>query len=495
MQGQLKIYNALTHQKELFVPLQPPLVGMYVCGPTVYSEAHLGHARSAISFDVIYRYLKHLGYRVRYVRNITDVGHLEGDHDDGEDKITRQACLEALEPMEVVQSYTNSYRQDMALLNVQPPSIEPNASGHIPEQIAMIERIMQAGLAYQAQGSVYFDIAAYNKHHHYGQLSGRVLKDLLVGTRPLSGQQEKRNPLDFALWKKASPTHLMHWSSPWGEGFPGWHTECATIATKYLGNKFDIHGGGIDLLFPHHECELAQAQAAQHTTLAKYWLHNNLITIDGQKMGKSLGNFVTLKALFQGDHLLLDQPYSPMTLRFFVLQAHYRSPLNVANESLRAARNGYIKLINGQKTLSEMSYSESNFSNPDSTLARQVRQDCAHCYEAMNDDFNTVKLIAALFSLLKTIDAIKNNHWGEDALDKATFEHLKSTYTTFVQDILGLREESQLSTVALLDILLELYAQAKSKKQYTQVDSIRAQLKELGVALQDTSKGLQWRYS
>ncbi len=494
MQNHLKIYNTLTRQKELFVPLHPPLVGMYVCGPTVYSKAHLGHARSAISFDVIFRYLKHLGYRVRYVRNITDVGHLEGDHDEGEDKVTRQACLEALEPMEVVQGYTNSYRRDMALLNVLPPSIEPSASGHIPEQIAMIEQIIQADLAYQAQGSVYFNVAAYSKDYHYGRLSGRVLEDLLVGTRTLSAQQEKRSPLDFALWKKASPAHLMQWSSPWGKGFPGWHMECSAMATKYLGKQFDIHGGGIDLLFPHHECELAQAQAALHTPMAKYWLHNNLITINGQKMGKSLGNSVTLEALFRGTHPLLDQPYGPMALRFFVLQAQYRSPLSFSNESLKAAHIGYVKLTNGLKTLSEMNSSEDNASVLDPSLSAQVRQHCDRCYDAMNDDFNTVRLIAALFSLLKTIHVLKHSHRGVAALDKATFEHLKSTYATFVQDILGLREETQLSASALLDVLLELYIQAKARKQYDQVDSIRVQLKKMGVALQDTSQGLQWRY-
>ena len=494
MQDQLKVYNTLTRQKETFVPLNPPSVGMYLCGPTVYGKAHLGHARSAISFDSIFRYLKHLGYQVRYVRNITDVGHLERDADDGADKIAQQARLEALEPMEVAQHYTNSYHQDMALLNVQPPSIEPQASGHVPEQIAMIQKIITAGLAYEARGSVYFDVQAYNKTHHYGKLSGRVTEDLLAGTRSLSGQQDKRNPLDFALWKRATPTHLMRWPSPWGEGFPGWHIECSAIATKYLGHQFDIHGGGMDLLFPHHECELAQAQAAQHTQLAKYWLHNNLITINGQKMGKSLGNFITLEALFQGTHPLLDQAYSPMGLRFFVLQAHYRSTLSFSTEALQAAQSGYLKLINGLKALNELSCPADGATDTDPALTAQIKAGCDRCYEAMNDDFNTAQVIAALFGLLKPIHALKNGRLAPTMLGPTAFEQLKSTYTTFVQDILGLREEASVSVAALLDILLGLYSQAKAQKQYSQVDAIRAQLHQLGIALQDTPTGLRWCY-
>ena len=347
MQEALQVYNTLTRQKEIFTPLHPPKVGMYLCGPTVYGKAHLGHARSAINFDVIFRYLKYLGYQVRYVRNITDVGHLERDSDEGADKIAQQAQIESLEPMEVVQRYTQDYHQHMAMLNVQSPSIEPRASGHITEQIAMIQQIIQAGLAYEVQGSVYFDVAAYNKKNTYGALSGRVIEDLRAYTRSLQGQQEKRSPVDFALWKRAAPTHLMQWPSPWGPGFPGWHLECSAMATKYLGQPFDIHAGGIDLLFPHHECEIAQAQAAHNAPLAQYWLHNNLITIDGKKMGKSLGNFITLEALFSGTHALLDQAYSPMTLRFFVLQAQYRCTLRFSLEALKAAHHGYLRLING----------------------------------------------------------------------------------------------------------------------------------------------------
>ncbi len=492
MQSQLRVYNTLTRQKELFTPLAPPFVGMYLCGPTVYGKPHLGHARSAINFDVIFRYLKHGGYHVRYVRNITDVGHLERDADEGVDKIVQQARLEALEPMEVAQHYTDSYRQAMALLKVQPPSIEPKASGHITEQIAMIQHIIQAGLAYAVNGSVYFDVKSYN--HGYGKLSGRVIEDLLAGTRALAGQQEKRYPLDFALWKKATSSHIMYWPSPWGTGFPGWHIECSAIATKYLGHQFDIHGGGLDLLFPHHECELAQAQAALRTTLAKYWLHNNLITIHGQKMSKSLGNFITLEQLFQGTHVLLDQAYSPMTLRYFVLQAHYRSPLQFSTEALQAAQTGYLKLINGLKTLHQLTYSPDSAVEVNQEINAQVKRSCRRCYEAMNDDFNTAQVMAALFDLLRHINAFKNGQLLLSTLSLEIFEHLKHTYSTFVQDILGLYEEPSAAPAALLNILLGIYGQAKANKQYEQVDAIRKQLKELGIIVQDTTSGVDWSY-
>ncbi|XWN34797.1 MAG: cysteine--tRNA ligase [Roseivirga sp.] len=495
MPGPLQVYNTLTRQKEVFTPLHPPRVGMYLCGPTVYGKAHLGHARSAINFDVIVRYLKHLGYQVRYVRNITDVGHLERDADEGADKIAQQAQLEAIEPMEVVQRYTHDYHQHMALLNVQPPSIEPSASGHITEQIAMIQQIIQAGLAYEAQGSVYLDVAAYNKQYPYGELSGRVIEDLRTHTRSLSGQQEKRNPMDFALWKKATPTHLMRWPSPWGDGFPGWHLECSAMATKYLGQPFDIHAGGLDLLFPHHECELAQAQAAHGKPLAQYWLHNNLITIDGQKMGKSLGNFITLEELFHGTHALLDQAYSPMTLRFFVLQAHYRGTLSFSLEALQAAYTGYLKLINGLKVLNELTYVADDTVTVDTEKATHIQRSSAACYDAMNDDFNTAQVMAALFELLKPIQALKNSALSPASLGTATFTQLKETYTTFLQDILGLQAELKAPATALIDLLLALYSQAKAQKQYDQVDKIRAQLKAMGIAVQDTPTGVQWSYA
>lgn len=491
MQHSLRVYNTLTRQKESFTPLHPPKVGMYLCGPTVYGHAHLGHARSAICFDVVFRYLQHLGYQVRFVRNITDVGHLAQDADEGEDKVVRQARLEALEPMEVVQHYTNSYRKDMALLNVLPPSIEPQATGHITEQIALIAQLMQSGLAYEVAGSVYFDVKAYAQSHDYGRLSGRILEDLLAGTRGLTGQQDKRFPLDFALWKKADPTHIMRWPSPWGEGFPGWHTECTAIATKYLGARFDIHAGGMDLLFPHHECELAQAQAASKTSLAQYWLHNNLVTINGQKMSKSLGNFITLQALFQGDHALLDRPYSPMALRFFILQAHYRSTLSFSVEALQAAQGGYAKLMHGLRILNQLPTATADAI--DDVRSTQVEADCADCYEAMNDDFNTARVIAALFQLLRHINALKHGQLAPGALTKAAWECLRNTYRTFVQDLLGLCEEEVGPAPALLDILLDLYTQAKLAKQYAQVDAIRSRLKDLGVVVQDTATGVEWR--
>jgi cysteinyl-tRNA synthetase len=494
MPNKLLIYNTLTRQQEIFTPLHPPSVGMYVCGPTVYGPPHLGHARSAVNFDVIQRYLKHLGYQVRYIRNITDVGHLERDADEGPDKIIKQAQLENLEPMEVVQRYTNSYRRDLFLLNVQPPSIEPQASGHITEQIAMIQHIMAAGLAYEANGSVYFDIHAYQKNHHYGILSGRNLEDLLIGTRTLLGKAEKRTPLDFALWKRASPNHIMRWPSPWGEGFPGWHIECTAIAAKYLGRSFDIHGGGLDLLFPHHECELAQSQAAQNTTLAKYWLHNNLIMIDDQKMSKSSGNFIALEQLFQGNHPLLDQPYSPMALRFFILQAHYRSTLSFSNQALQAAQNGYLKLINGLKTIKELEYSATSINPPQEAIIQQINQHSEACYQAMNDDFNTARVIAELFGLLKLIHALKSYQLPIDALGLTNFEYLKHTYTLFTEGILGLVEEQPIDAKQLRALTVQLYHQAKKQKQYEQVDMIRAELKKLGIVLQDTPQGITWGY-
>jgi cysteinyl-tRNA synthetase len=494
MPKKLQVYNTLTRQREDFTPLYPPFVGMYVCGPTVYGPAHLGHARSAINFDVIYRYLQHLGYQVRYIRNITDVGHLERDADEGADKIIKQAQLESVEPMEIVQRYTNSYRRDMALLNIQPPSIEPQASGHITEQIAMIQDIIAAGLAYVVNGSVYFDIHAYQQKQPYGQLSGRKIEDLLTGTRILAGQSEKRALLDFSLWKKATPAHIMRWPSPWGEGFPGWHIECTAIATKYLGKTFDIHGGGLDLLFPHHECELAQSQAAQATNLARYWLHNNLILIDEQKMSKSLGNFITLEQLFQGNHVSLDKAYSPMALRFFVLQAHYRGTLSFSNQALQAAQTGYVKLINGLKIINKLTYTDTKPSNVNEPLIQQINQHCDACYEAMNDDFNTARVIAELFNLLKFIHAIKQGLLLFSALGKATFERLKRIYIIFIADILGLIEEKEFDLEKLLAVPLKLYEQAKKQKQYDQVDAIRTELKALGIALQDTPQGVEWCY-
>ena len=395
MTSEFYIYNTLSRKKEIFEALDPPFVGLYACGPTVYGDAHLGHARQAITFDVLYRTLMHLNYKVRYVRNITDVGHLVDDADEGEDKILKKARLESLEPMEVVQYYMNSYHENMASLNVLPPSIEPRASGHMIEQQELIARIIKAGYAYEVNGSVYFDVPRYNQDHPYGILSGRKIEDLISNTRALDGQSEKRNPMDFSLWKKADPSHIMRWSSKWGEGYPGWHLECSAMSTKYLGMQFDIHGGGLDLLFPHHECEIAQNVAGYGKPSVKYWMHNNMITINGKKMGRSLGNFITLDQLFSGDHEILERAYSPMTIRFFILQAHYRSTLDFSNEALQASQKGMEKLMKGMELLDTV--------KPGNTSSVSVESLAGKCEEALMDDMNTPVLIAHLFDGLKII--------------------------------------------------------------------------------------------
>ena len=428
MQQKLNLYNTLTRKKEMFEPLHAPFVGMYVCGPTVYGEPHLGHARSAITFDILYRYLKSEGYKVRYVRNVTDVGHLENDADEGEDKIQRKAKLEHLEPMEVVQHYTNIYHEELRKLNVLPPDIEPRASGHIIEQIEMIQEILGNGFAYEVNGSVYFDVAAYHKNHNYGKLSGRVIEDLLGNTRDTEGQEEKRSPVDFALWKKASPAHIMRWPSPWSDGFPGWHLECSAMSRKYLGTSFDIHGGGLDLMFPHHECEIAQNQAScDHSDGARYWVHNNMITVGGQKMGKSLGNFINLGELFSGNHEMLEQAYSPMTVRFFILQAHYRSTLDFSNEALQAARKGYTKLMNGLNVLKKLKYpEEAAATEPDAKLNEELLKLTEDCYRGLNDDLNTARTIASLFNLLKKINSLNLGQISIEQLSRATFDTIRA---------------------------------------------------------------------
>jgi cysteinyl-tRNA synthetase len=416
MKSTLFLYNTLSRAKELFEPLNPPFTGMYVCGPTVYGDPHLGHARPAITFDVVFRYLLHLGYKVRYVRNITDVGHLVADADEGEDKIAKKARVEQLEPMEVAQYYADRYFLCMDALNVKRPSIEPRASGHIIEQITMVQQILDAGYAYKVNGSVYFDVEKYSKNYEYGQLSGRVLDDLLSNTRALDGQDEKRHPADFALWKKAQPEHIMRWPSPWSDGFPGWHLECSAMSAKYLGLPFDIHGGGMDLLFPHHESEIAQSQIAHHHAPAKYWMHNNMITINGQKMGKSLGNFITLEEFFTGSHKELTQAYSPMTIRFFILTAHYRSTLDFSNEALQAADKGLKRLMAGYETLLTLVGDEKFIPRPQGEVS-EVRALMESCYAAMNDDFNTPILIASLFEGVRMINLIndkKENISAED---------------------------------------------------------------------------------
>lgn len=486
MEHQLYLYNTLSRKKELFEPLNGPHVGMYVCGPTVYGDAHLGHTRPAITFDLVFRYLKHLGYKVRYVRNITDVGHLENDADFGEDKIARKARLEQIEPMEVVQYFTDRYHHDMEALNVLSPSIEPRASGHIIEQISMIDKILKSGMAYESKGSVYFDIEKYNEQYHYGRLSGRVLADLMSNTRELEGQDEKHNPFDFALWKKAQPEHIMHWPSRWSEGFPGWHLECSAMSARYLGERFDIHGGGMDLLFPHHESEIAQSVAANHIEPVKYWMHNNMITINGQKMGKSLGNFITLGEFFSGTHKALSKAFSPMTIRFFILQAHYRSTLDFSNEALLAAEKGLDRLMKAWTTLEKL--------NPSETSTSDVGKVRSNCYEAMNDDFNSPIVIANLFEGARIINSVndkKENISGEDLL------LLRDTFNTFIGEILGLRQDTATSgnneTVGnLMQLILDLRASAKASKDFATADKIRNGLTEIGISVKDTKEGADW---
>ena len=489
MEQKLTIYNTLTRRKEEFVPLNPPYVGMYVCGPTVYGDAHLGHARPAITFDLLFRYLKHLGYKVRYVRNITDVGHLENDADEGEDKIAKKARLEQLEPMEVVQFYLNRYHKAMESLNVLPPSIEPHASGHIIEQIEYIKKILDHGYAYVSEGSVYFDVAKYNKDHHYGKLSGRNIDELLATTRELDGQSEKHNSFDFALWKKAAPEHIMRWPSPWSDGFPGWHLECSTMSTKYLGETFDIHGGGMDLLFPHHECEIAQSVAAQGHETVRYWMHNNMITINGQKMGKSLGNFITLDQFFTGNHPLLTQAYTPMTIRFFILQAQYRSTLDFSNEALQAAEKAWQRLSEGWNNLSRIV--------PAAETTVDVKELRAKCYEAMNDDLNTPIVISHLFDGVRAINTVLAGH---ATINEADLRELKETFSTFMFDILGLRLDAAEAGGAALepfekavDLLLEVRREAKSRKDWATSDLIRDRLSTIGFEIKDTKEGTEWK--
>ncbi|MCH5327584.1 MAG: cysteine--tRNA ligase [Coprobacter sp.] len=489
MENKLTIYNTLTRKKELFTPLNPPYVGMYVCGPTVYGDGHLGHARPAITFDLLFRYLQHLGYKVRYVRNITDVGHLENDADEGEDKIAKKARLEALEPMEVVQYYLNRYHKAMEALNVLPPSIEPHASGHIIEQIEYIKKILDAGYAYESCGSVYFDVEKYNRKHHYGKLSGRNIDELLNTTRELDGQQEKRNSFDFALWKKAAPEHIMRWPSPWSDGFPGWHLECSAMGTKYLGEEFDIHGGGMDLLFPHHECEIAQSVAAQGKETVRYWMHNNMITINGQKMGKSLGNFITLDQFFTGTHPLLTQAYSPMTIRFFILQAHYHSTVDFSNEALQASEKALQRLTEGWEKLNKIV--------PADNTTIDIPDLKAKCYEAMNDDLNSPIVISHLFDGVRIINTVAA---GNASLNEEDLNSLKETFRTFLFDILGLSPGSASTASAstqpyeqAVDLLLEVRKEAKAKKDWATSDFIRNKLAEIGFEIKDTKDGVEWK--
>jgi cysteinyl-tRNA synthetase len=493
MEQNLVIYNTLTRSKQQFVPLHAPNVGMYVCGPTVYGDPHLGHARPAITFDLLFRYLKHLGYKVRYVRNITDVGHLEHDADEGDDKIEKKARLEQLEPMEIAQYYTNRYHQAMDALNVLPPSIEPHATGHIMEQQQLVKQILDNGFAYESKGSIYFDIEAYNKKYHYGILSGRNLENVINESRQLDGTGEKHNQADFALWKKAQPEHIMRWPSPWSDGFPGWHCECTAMGRKYLGEEFDIHGGGMDLVFPHHECEIAQAVASQGHQMVKYWMHNNMITINGQKMGKSLGNFITLEQFFTGNHPSLEQAYSPMTIRFFILSAHYRGTVDFSNEALKSSEKGLERLLNGISDIDRIQPDK----QCDAETEKFVKSLRQKCYDAMNDDFATPQVISHLFEACTLVNKLIDH---KATICEDCLKELKETMRLFAFDLLGLREEKGNSNAAreeaygrVVDMVLDLRAKAKASKDWATSDQIRDELANAGFEVKDTKDGVTWR--
>lgn len=530
MDNKLTIYNSLSRKKEIFEPLNPPFAGLYVCGPTVYSDPHLGHARVNIVFDTLYRYLKHSGYRVRYVRNITDVGHLENEEEDtGEDKISKKARQENIEPMEVVQRYMNNFHSSMRLLNNLEPDIEPRATGHIIEQQEIIRLLLEKGFAYEVNGSVYFDVEKYNNNYKYGILSGRILEDLISNTRALEGQQEKRSSFDFALWKKAAPEHIMQWPSPWSNGFPGWHLECSAMSMKYLGEPFDIHGGGMDLQFPHHDCEIAQSTALLGHSPVKYWMHNNMITINGQKMARSLNNFITLDQLFTGDHPVLEQAYSPMTVRFFILQAHYRSTLDFSNEALQAAEKGLARLMKAMETLKELKASAgatggntqagdspsagaaggktptgdspsagaagaaeaAGGTEPTTSPFAGIKE---KCYAALNDDLNTPVMISHLFDGVRIINSAKD---GRITITPEEIESVRELYNTMVYNILGLtetsvREEGSDLSGQIIDAMLTIRHQAKERKDFETADRIRDALTKLGIVIKDSKEGATW---
>ncbi len=490
--SELKVFNSYTRQKEVFESLVPGHVGMYVCGPTVSGESHLGHARPYITFDVVFRYLRHLGYKVRYVRNITDAGHFEEEGREAEDKISTKAQIEKLEPMELVTKYTNLFHWAMHRFNILDPSIEPTATGHIVEQIEMIKQIMEAGYAYEVNGSVYFDVVKYAEHYPYGKLSGRIMDELLETTRELDGQDEKRNKQDFALWKLAPPEHIMRWQSPWGEGFPGWHIECSAMATKYLGKQFDIHGGGMDLQFPHHESEIAQSNICNHEIPARYWLHNNMITINGRKMGKSYNNVIKLTELFSGDHPLLEQAYHPMTVRFFILQTHYRSTLDFGNEALQAAQKGMRRLWEAYEVLQKLPATAAQAS--DAALDEKVRALALEMDDHINDDFNTAKVLANMFELVPVINSLRDKHYAADAVSGATIALLQEKFKVYLEDIFGLQSEQASASDngrldGVLQLLVDIRKEAKSKKDFVTSDKIRNQLQELGILLKDEKDG------
>jgi cysteinyl-tRNA synthetase len=491
----LTIFNSLTKQKEEFVPINAPHVGMYVCGPTVSGESHLGHARPYITFDVVYRYLLFLGYKVRYVRNITDAGHFEEEGREAEDKISTKAQLEKLEPMELVHKYTNLFHWAFRQFNTLNPNIEPTATGHIIEQIGMIEKIIDAGYAYEINGSVYFDVKKYAEKYNYGTLSGRVVEDLLETTRELEGQDEKRNKADFALWKSAPPKHIMRWKSPWGEGFPGWHIECSAMATKYLGARFDIHGGGMDLMFPHHESEIAQSTICNHTAPAKYWMHNNMITINGKKMGKSYNNVIKLTEMFSGNHPLLTQAFSPMTIRFFILQTHYRSTLDFSSEALVASEKGLKKLWEAYETLKKFPDRNDTASPLDKDLDEKINVLIGELEEFINDDFNTAKVLANIFEIVPVINSIKDGLISPEAITSSTLVRMKENFSVYLEQILGLKEEGESGEQfnGVMDLLIKIRKDAKSKKDFLTSDTIRKQLAELGIEMKDEKDGkISW---
>lgn len=481
--------NSLSGKKEQFIPVNPGHVGMYVCGPTVYSDVHLGNVRTFMSFDVITRYFRFLGYKVRYVRNITDVGHLENDADEGEDKIAKKARLEQLEPMEIVMNYTEGFHDVMRQFNILPPSIEPTATGHIVDQIEIVKTLLKNGYAYESNGSVYFDVSKYDEQHHYGILSGRVIEELIESGRKLDSQDEKRNKIDFALWKKASPYHIMRWPSPWGDGFPGWHIECTVMSTKYLGETFDIHGGGMDLKFPHHECEIAQAKGAYGKDPVRYWIHSNMLTMNGQKMSKSLGNSFLPSELFSGNHKLLDKGYSPMTVRFFMLQSHYSSTLDFSNEALHAAEKGFRKLVNALSLVKKLDHPGQG-SNGE--LSQELLRLSDECYLNMSDDFNTAKTLAVLFEMASRINDLKSGNIRFDQVEPTAFSTFKSTYIGFMESVLGLKEEQEQNGGMLngtVEVLINLRKKARADKNFALSDQIRDDLKALGIQLKDGKDG------
>ena len=490
MEPQITLYNTLSRNKEIFNPIDKEVVGMYVCGPTVYGNAHLGHAKSYVSFDLIYRYLSHVYPKVKYVQNITDVGHLTDDADEGDDKIAKQSRLEKIDPMAVVERYMYNYFRDMDALNVKRADIYPRPSGHIPEQIEIIESLIEKGFAYEVNGSVYFDVQQYDKTYDYGKLSGRSIEEMLEGAanRTLAAQSEKKNGFDFALWKKADPSHLMQWNSPWGKGFPGWHIECTVMSQKYLGENFDIHGGGLENQFPHHECEIAQAEAHTGKAFANYWLHNNMVTINGQKMGKSLGNGIFCAELFTGENHQLDRAYSPMTVRFFILQSHYRSTLDFSNSALEASSKGFDRLQKGVLRLNALVASDKS--------SIDILSVKSSIYDAMNDDFNSPIAIAGLFDGLKLISAVET---GKESISAADLEELKELYRTFFFDILGLQlednsTESNEVTDELMSLILDFRKAAKEQKDWLTADKIRDKLKELNIGIKDSKDGATWEF-